>query len=258
MKPEWEPSTPDLLQYRRDGFLIVRSLLSGNEVHLYRQAIDLLINMEFQQQEQLQAGYNQIFLQVQNIWQRDETFQTLVCNPYLARIAAMLGEMTCVRVFLDQVLYKQPGAKPTRSHQDAPYLSFNDSRSLNCWIALDDTTVQNGAIEYFVGSHHIGATRLVHLDQADNLMEDFPVLKGFTVKRVEAQAGDVVFHNCQVVHCASGNSTDSPRRAYSIQYMPDGVCYNGWLHPFMKSYCPEEGQVLDFDCFPIVYPSKGC
>jgi ectoine hydroxylase-related dioxygenase (phytanoyl-CoA dioxygenase family) len=114
--------------------------------------------------------------------------------------------------------------------------------------------VQNGALEYLVGSHHRGLARLVHLDQPDDLLRDFPALRQFPSRRVEARAGDVVFHHCHVVHRADANRTDRPRRAYSIQFMPDGALYNGWLHPFMEQYGPTAGQALDYECFPLVYP----
>jgi phytanoyl-CoA hydroxylase len=248
----WLPSLAEIESYRREGVLTVRGLLDSAEVNRYRRAVDAQVEKYLSGRSSEPSGYERVFIQLHLMWQRDETLRELSFNPTLARIASALGEMSRVRIFLDQIIYKQPGAEPTRAHQDAPYLSFNDSRSLNCWVALDDTTRQNGALEYLIGSHHGGLLRLVHLDRQDELLRDFPALRQSPVRLVDAQAGDVVFHNCHIVHRAYANSTDRPRRAYSIQFMPDGALYNGWLHPFMERYAPTAGQALDYECFPLV------
>lgn len=252
----WQPSSEEILSYQRDGLLVVRSLLGKEEVERFRMAIDDSVVEYMKGRASSLEGYQRVFIQIQKVWQSNETLRELTCNKVLARAAAILGDMSTVRVFLDQIIYKQPDAEPTRAHQDAPYLSFDDDRSLNCWIAVDDTTALNGSLEYFVGSHKLGRMRLVHLDREDDLLEEFPTLKSLVIKRLDAKAGDVVFHNCYTVHRAFRNATIKPRRAYSIQYMSGGARYNGWLHPFMKPYNPVAGEVIDYDCFPVVYSDQ--
>ncbi len=161
-----------------------------------------------------------------------------------------------MRLFLDQVLYKQPGARPTLAHQDAPFLSFTDYRSINCWIALDDTSRSNGAIEYFMRSQLLGALRLVDLDAADDLTADCSALRTCEVRLAEMKAGDVAFHNCLTVHRAHPNTSTLARRAFSIQYMPVGSRFNGWMHPFLESYKPLIGDSLDLDCCPVLFAEQ--
>jgi ectoine hydroxylase-related dioxygenase (phytanoyl-CoA dioxygenase family) len=175
----------------------------------------------------------------------------------IARAAAALVGVDRVRLFLDQILYKQPGARPTRPHADAPYLAFDDSRSVNCWIAIDAAGPSNGAMQYYAGSHVIGRTRLVHLDREDDdLVADEPRLAACPLETVVCQPGDAVFHSSGIVHRAFANLADTPRRAFSIQYMPDGATYNGWSHPFLAPYRPRAGDVLDYDCLPLVHPAS--
>lgn len=255
MKKIWQPDSTDREAYQMHGFFVVRSLLSSDEIATYCEAVDALVGQDKNRLHGLHYGYDRVFIQIHNVWQKSNILKHLSLDGQIARVASVLGDMPEVRVFLDQILYKQPSAEATKPHQDAPYLSFTDNRSLNCWIALDDATMQNGALEYFSASHNLGTLRLVHMDkEEEELSQAYPELQNFPLITVEARAGDAVFHNCNVVHQAYPNRTDHPRRAYSIQYMPSTAQYNGWLHPFMAKYSPQEGQVLDFDCFPLVYP----
>jgi ectoine hydroxylase-related dioxygenase (phytanoyl-CoA dioxygenase family) len=250
---KWTPSLEDIEMYETDGFLVVRRLLGEEEVSHYRQSVDSAVAKYLDGRSPNSTGYEKVFVQIHNARLFDSAFGELSLNPIIARIAAMLAQTSKIRVFLDQIIYKQPAADATLPHQDAPYLSFNDVRSLNCWIALDKAGADNGGLEYFAGSQQYGLTRLVHLDRKDDLLEEFSALKKYPRTPVEVEPGDVVFHNCYTVHCASPNRKDKPRRAFSIQYMPDGASFNGWMHPFLEPYRPEIGDILDFDCFPLVY-----
>ena len=253
----WQPSPAEREQYQREGLMLVRNLLTGAEVDRYRDAIDQVVLEYLGGSAPKSEGYERVFVQVHQVFRRHEIMRELSHHPLPAKVAALLGDMSRVRIFLDQVIYKQPGAHATQAHQDAPYLSFDDPRSLNCWIAFDETTVENGALEYFVGSHLQGKTRLVHLDRHDDLLEDFPILRQCSRRMIEARPGDAVFHHCLTVHRSFSNQTTKPRRAFSIQYMPDGARFNGWLHPFMEPYGVRVEDVLDQDCFPLVYPFCG-
>lgn len=252
MKNKFQLSDEDIEQYQMNGFFIARSLLSNSEISLYQEAIAEIMREEAWRLRQ-PTGYDKVFIQVHNVWKRSKTLRVLTLDPDIARIACLLEKMSCIRVFMDQVLYKQPNASSVNPHQDAPYLSFTDERAINCWIAIDNVTSANGALSYFIGSHRLGATRLVHLDQEDNLIQDFPDLSKFQIVSVNTNAGDAIFHNCHTVHAAFANITQQPRRAYSIQYMPDGSLYNGWAHEFLKKFSPKIGEPLVQDCFPIVY-----
>ncbi|HLB41751.1 MAG TPA: phytanoyl-CoA dioxygenase family protein [Gammaproteobacteria bacterium] len=242
------------LFYDTNGYLSIRNVFTTAEIKNFREEIDKLID-QLPKLEKYE-GYQRVFQQVQMVWQKSSILKSLTMNRVIARAVSCLSGVENLRVFLDQILCKHPGADATRPHQDAPYLSYDDSNSINCWIAIDDTNQYNGNLEYFPRSHELGLLRLVHLDQTrDNLLEDFPAVGSIKPVPVESLAGDIIFHNCYTVHQAPGNSTNASRRAYSMQYMSDKSRYNGWLHPFMKKYSPNVGDELIYDCFPKVYSS---
>src|SRR5260370_27547049 len=166
----WEPTESDLANYARDGFIVVRRLLSEGEVHDYQNAIDIAIGTIMPRGE-LTDPFQRVFIQMHQVWQTEPALRSLSLSDGIARAASQLMGTRPVRLFLDQVIYKQPGALPTAAHQDAPFLSFDDVRSDTCWIAFDKTTEQNGALEYYRGSHALGRLRLVELDRSASLAD---------------------------------------------------------------------------------------
>lgn len=242
-------------RYREDGFVIVSSALTPAEVDAFRVAALDLLALE-RAATTGTDGYRKVIFQVHQAANRDGRLRGLARHPRLAAIAALLGPMERTRVFIDQIIVKGPGDRETLAHQDAPFLSFTDERSLNCWVALDSVVTENGALYYLAGSHRLGNLGLLHLDGDDDIRDRALELHSCRVVLAEMRPGDAAFHSCLTVHGAGPNRTSRPRMGYSIQYMPDGVRYNGWRHPFLDRYGPILGDPLVQDCFPLVHPES--
>jgi phytanoyl-CoA hydroxylase len=238
--------------YRTNGFVVLRGALSAREAAAYRTAAEDLIGCE-RAADTANDGYRAVILQAHQAGEQDERLRGLARHPRLAAMAAWLTSVDRLRVFLDQVIAKEPGGRETIAHQDAPFLSFSDARSVNCWVALSSVTVANGALRYFAGSHLAGNLGLVHLDGHENIAERSDLLRECATLSVELAPGDAAFHNCLCVHGAHPNTTTEPRLGFSIQYMPDGATYNGWHHVFLDSHRPMVGEPLSQSCFPLVH-----
>jgi phytanoyl-CoA hydroxylase len=233
--------------YRRDGYLLVRGALTPDETRRFQQSLD-----EWSRHwTPTGDSYEAVIYQDQLIWRQGGTLGELTRHAGLAALARTLSGLDSVRVFVDQVIVKPPGGAPTIPHQDAPFLSFDDRRSLNCWIALDEVGTGNGALAYYQGSHRLGLLPQAQLDEADLLESLVPGLAQLPVQVVPMRPGDVVFHNCLTVHKGFANATRRPRRAFSIQYMSTDAVYNGYEHEFLEPYRPVRGQLLDFSCFAV-------
>jgi phytanoyl-CoA hydroxylase len=234
-------------RYARDGYLLVPGALTGHEVARFGAAANRLMG----DWSATGDSYERILHQSLLPWQQDPDLADLTVHPRLAGIARELSGMPELRVYMDQVICKPPGGAATIPHQDAPFLAFDDARSLNCWIALDEVTVANGALSYYRGSGRFDQLLLIHLDSTDNLLEHVPELGDLLVDTLEMRPGDAVFHNCLTVHEAAANQTGRPRLAYSIQYMSAQAIFNGNLNEQLEPYAPRVGQPLDFDCFAV-------
>jgi len=233
--------------YDEDGFVHVPGLFSTSEISRFVQAADALLAKEAR--GGVKYAYDASFSQVKLPASKDDTLRELTVDPRLALLAGLLSETPRIRVFLDRIIYKRAGAGPTKAHVDAPFLSFDDPRSLACWIALTDTTVENGALAYYVGSHH-GRLTDKSREPDGSISAHDPSLNARLLRSLPARAGDVVFHNVHTIHLAGANNTPETRRAYAIQYMPDGVAFNGNTQDFFADCAP--GAPLDMPCFPRV------
>ena len=66
--------------------------------------------------------------------------------------------MDAVRIYLDQALVKEPYGSPTQYHVDLPWWPFDSPHACTIWIALDDSTRENGCLYFVPGSHRLELT----------------------------------------------------------------------------------------------------
>ena len=128
---------------------------------------------------------------------------------------ACLGEDTAFD--FDMTIWKNAQSQTdTPWHQDQAYWpkGMRDKRAMTVWAALDDATMDNGAMWYVDRSHlceeihpHRPASEGSHVLMTDALSESTP---GATC--VPIPAGSCVFWSGKTAHYSRGNSTATKRR----------------------------------------------
>ena len=128
-----------------------------------------------------------------------------------------------------QILAKRPGLEDGTFawHQDMAYWPpFTASQeTATCWLALDDSTVENGCMRFLPGSHEEAELRphrpvasqgrdeshalFTHVDEASEALG---------VHYVEIARGDITVHNERIVHGSGPNKSSRWRRAYVVAY----------------------------------------
>jgi len=102
-----------------------------------------------------------------------------------------------------------------------------DDRAAIFSIALDDTTEENGCIQYVIGSHKEPELRKhveIEHDNSDNTEIVNKVTKTLIdpdkdkIVTVPIKRGDLTIHGPRVVHSSSGNKSNGWRRSYMIQF----------------------------------------
>lgn len=125
-----------------------------------------------------------------------------------------------VRLYWDQAVYKKP-EKPRRFpwHQDNGYTFVEPQAYLTCWVALTDATEQNGCPQVVPGLHRMGTLRHHYVDPLGfECLSDHPDKVSAPVK-----AGGAVVFSSLTPHLTGPNTTDAVRKAYILQYAPDGA-----------------------------------
>ncbi len=233
--------------YRKQGFIRIPNLLSPEEIERYREAALAISRRE----ENFNQGSPLIFSQYVNIWTRDEAFRQLTTDPRIAAIARRLSGVP-LRIWHDQILIKQPKKSvPTEFHQDGPLWPHQNNRNaISAWIALVDVPVERGCMTFIQGSNHWPDLPPQDLGDPQSLLTIRPEAAFETRVTVPLRAGDCTFHNAYTAHMANTNTTDVPRVAQVIIYMPANTLYNGNPHPVTDPLHLSVGDPLTGDLFP--------
>jgi phytanoyl-CoA hydroxylase len=247
--------------YRRDGFISLNQVFSGDPLQNLRDAVAAAVASESKPPDLMADGtprakgpYELIFNQKVNLWRRHPRIAQVVTSKRLGNLAARLEGLP-MRVWHDQALFKEPSTTTNKTpwHQDAPYWPHQDRRrQTSIWIALKDATVLNGCMAFVGGTHQIGPLPPVDLVNPQDIFVHAPHIKPVKPKVIELKAGSATFHNGLTFHYAGPNKSDEVREAFAIIYMPDGTRYSGERHIITDELGLETGQPLVGDMFPLV------
>jgi ectoine hydroxylase-related dioxygenase (phytanoyl-CoA dioxygenase family) len=160
-------------------------------------------------------------------WRIKPAFHDVLWNPAFLMPASQLLD-GAVRFWHDQLFCKPSGHGGVVAwHQDYSYWTRTQPMEhLTCWIALDNSTRDNGCVQYVPGSHRWPLLPITGL--AGNMDEIRTVLneeqrREFKPVAIELKAGEATFHHPLMVHGSYENRSDRARRATVINVFRDGV-----------------------------------
>jgi ectoine hydroxylase-related dioxygenase (phytanoyl-CoA dioxygenase family) len=123
---------------------------------------------------------------------------------------------------------KRPGSPEFVSwHQDSYYWGLAPPRLVSAWVALSDSTPENGCLRVVPGSHR--RSRLEHATRhhEHNLLgTGLHVTAELDVSRavdVRLRAGEMSFHHMDIVHGSGPNGSSGPRIGFAIRYTTPDV-----------------------------------
>jgi ectoine hydroxylase-related dioxygenase (phytanoyl-CoA dioxygenase family) len=124
----------------------------------------------------------------------------------------------------DQLLAKQPFKDDAifAWHQDMAYWPDTpDTRTATLWLAIDDSTIDNGCMRFVPGTVTEPAIR-PHVpqfgDRGTSHALGTELREGDVVVDVPIRRGDVTVHNERVMHGSGVNRTSGFRRAYILAF----------------------------------------
>jgi len=124
------------------------------------------------------------------------------------------------RLLFEHALLKPPGGPATPWHQDQAFYEPGERYdSLTIWVPLQDVTREAGCLQ-FIPRSHLGSL-LPH--QPLNNDPTIHALEALGVDAAKAAAcplklGGATVHHRMTLHYAAPNTTDQPRRAYSLLF----------------------------------------
>ena len=125
-----------------------------------------------------------------------------------------------VRLYWDQGVYKKPerpGVFPW--HQDNGYTYIEPQQYLTCWVALTDATRENGCPVVAPGLHRRGTLLHEMTEFGWRCLDADPP----DAVAAPARAGSIVVFSSLTPHKTGPNLTDAVRKAYIVQFAPEGA-----------------------------------
>jgi ectoine hydroxylase-related dioxygenase (phytanoyl-CoA dioxygenase family) len=227
MDGDYRLTSDQIAQYRRDGHILLREVASPAEAAAYEPAISAAVERTMTEMRPLaeRDTYGKAFLQVMNLWVRDETVRRYVMARRFAKIAADLMGVKGVRIYHDQALYKEPGGGHTPWHQDEYYWPLDTDNTLTMWMPLVDIVAAMGTLIFASRSGERGYLSKIPIsDESERHFQRYVEEQGFPLAtNGDMAAGDASFHSGWVLHSAPGNSTEIMRKVMTIIYFADGA-----------------------------------
>ena len=112
-------------------------------------------------------------------------------------------------------------------HQDSTYWGLSSPDVVTAWVALTDSTLENGAMEVIPGSHALD--QIPHRDtfSKDNLLtrgQEIAVsMDAGAARALCLRPGEMSLHHVRIVHGSAPNRSEQRRIGFAIRYIPTRV-----------------------------------
>ena len=201
-------------QFARDGFVVVRGALSAEEMRPIQEQWNRV-------RDPLRAG------QVVDGIKRDNFYiHGRLPSPvgHVYKHPVIVGYATQllgpdIAIYLNRLNVKDQAFRDLiHLHQDIPYFN-GGGRKINFFIALQDINLNNGAMVFVPGSHHLGV-----LDRKTIDISTHPELE---VIIPSLRAGDLVIADIKLWHSSVPNTVGTDRVLLQMIFQPadDGSFY---------------------------------
>lgn len=270
-------SDAQIQAYQRDGVIRIEQAVNRSWIDRLNAVVESQLNnpSKWANDANPDARTNRMFTDRYQ-WQKNEEIRAYIFESGVAGIAAQAMQSEKARFYFDHLLVKEPNTPvDTPWHQDVPYWPFLGQQICSVWLALNDVSIDESAMEFVRGSHR---ARKYYLPELFGAREDHPNAwissgEGERVPPISAkrddydiigwnmQAGDVVVFSAWILHGAGGNQSPTKRRAaISTRWLGDDVTW----HPHagadptvtQANVSLKPGDLIDGEAIlPEVYPA---
>lgn len=206
--------------YREYGYVKLKNVLSPEVLDFYGQLITsevIRLNTLIKPMEE-RTTYEKAFLQIMNLWRENEEVKEFVFSKRLAKIATDLMQVTGVRLYHDQALYKEPSGGITPWHADQFYWPLATANTITVWIPLQATPMEMGPLAFAEKSQSVEIGRDLEIsDESEAYMAT--QLTQFELNEAPFELGEVSFHAGWLFHRAGANQSGVARKVMTMIYM---------------------------------------
>ena len=215
-------SAQEIEVFRRDGLVVPRYRLAPDLLATLRDALDRLIaNNPAVRPEQLISPHI-AHGNTENVQGNDGFLQLARSPAILDMVEQLIG--SDIVLWGCQVFCKPPGnGQEVPWHQDGRYWPIRPMATVTAWIAIDDSTLENGCMRFVPGSHRAGRSYRHRVDDRPDIALDLTIaddLDFSAARDVVLGAGELSLHDVFLVHGSNANRSSKRRAGVAIRYMP--------------------------------------
>jgi len=230
--PRYHVSDEEIERFRRDGYVHLVGVLADEELAgiaaVYERFLRREIAVAGKDLCDMSGDYGRAFedYSIVNVMLPRRYHPDWKGNVYEQRAASIAAQLhgPGMELDYDQLLAKRPFKEDAVFgwHQDQAYWPvFEDSRTATCWLAVDDSTLENGCMRFVPGSHRepLRPHRPLHADRGEShtLVAEVDGARD-VVRPVPIRRGDITVHDERVLHGSGGNHSAGWRRAYVVAF----------------------------------------
>lgn len=217
-------SAEEVERYHLDGYLGPYTLCSPEEMAELKVRIDYALHPD-RDSSRLPSMISALNPAMRRGFGRhhDHPFLFDIANsPAISeRVASIMGDD--LLLWRTMFFGKEPGGKLIPWHQDYDGWLIEPMLVTSAWLAIDETTRQNGCVELIPGSH-----RKIYplVPSPDDVMDGFPQMAdpaGFdesSTVAMELKPGQFFLFNERTLHRSKPNTTANRRLGMAMRYIP--------------------------------------
>lgn len=219
-------SVAQKLFFENEGYLIVKDLLSKEEVSYYSDLYNSFLDnsIDASRFRSDLSGSEEASEKITQIMVPSKLAPELLEKPIHQRSLMIAKELMGEDIALDfdMLINKSPNTNTaTPWHQDAAYwIDMPDKRAASCWVAIDHASLDNGCMWYTPRSHLAPVRPHSQIGNKGALQCEGDERESVYV---ELEPGSCVFHQGGTLHYSRGNSTAENRRALITNFRPQSM-----------------------------------
>ncbi len=205
-----------LAQYHERGYAVGGRLLEGEALARLRASMDARIAA-------LPAG--QRSENMPSLHYYEPYFRDLFLSPAFVNIAERIFGPD-LALFTSFAISKRPGdGLPVAWHQDSAFFPIAPMATFTLWLAVDNSTRENGAMQVIAGSHRERRVVPHDVDQGDGsvLLLHLGGFRPDQAVDVELTAGGFSVHDPFILHGSPPNRSAKRRCGITIKYVSTDV-----------------------------------
>jgi phytanoyl-CoA hydroxylase len=214
-----------------NGWLVVEDLLSPDDVARLGRRADQIARGEtgadperVQAEKAVREGEAQAAareLEVRKLYWlagQDQVLQNHARHPAIVDVIADLIQTDDIKLYADQLFMKPPAIGAAQPwHQDSKsFIDIYPMDLVTAWAAIDDSTLENGCLEFVSGSHLWGLLSNEQMDEHRSRIGSDPA---YMPDPAPLRSGSVSFHHSLTWHASRANTSTARRRGYAVHYM---------------------------------------